>query len=54
MHSFNDPLADVLTGADVVVNAMPPHISDEDRKKTTAAIAATSSVKVYFMSEFGV
>ena len=54
IYSFQDSLTNVLDGADVVVNALPTHVSEEDKKKATAAVAATSSVKVYFMSEFGV
>ena len=53
VHSFQDALADVLAGADVVINAIPPHIPDEVKHRTTAAVAA-STAKVYFMSEYGV
>ena len=52
IHSFQESLDDVLAGADVVVNALPTHIPEEDKKKVTATVAA-SSAKVYFLSEFG-
>ena len=53
VYSFGEPLAHILSGADVVINALPTHIPEEDKKKAVTAVAA-SSPKVYFMSEFGV
>ena len=52
VHSVQEPLESVLEGVDVVVNALPTSVSEEDKTKVITAVAA-SSAKVYFLSEFG-
>ncbi|KAH9890553.1 NAD-P-binding protein [Cubamyces lactineus] len=46
-------LADAFAGADVVINALPTSMP-KDAKSQVAAAAVKSSVKVFFLSEFGV
>ena len=53
VHSFQESLLDVVAGADVIINAIPPHVPEEVKQRTNAALAACTA-KVYFMSEYGV
>ena len=50
--TFDRPLSDVFSGADVIVNALSGLIPEDYKKKVISAVAA-SSAKVYFLGEFG-
>lgn len=53
LHKMNESFDDVLSGVDVVVNALPTTIPDVTKKQLAAAVARANP-KVYFLSEFGV
>ena len=52
LFAFNDPLANVVAGADVVVNVLPSAAWMEINKQLVGAMLQ-AGVKVYFPSEFG-
>ncbi|RPD57559.1 NAD(P)-binding protein [Lentinus tigrinus ALCF2SS1-6] len=53
LHKTSESFDNVLSGIDVVVNALPTTIPD-DVKTELAAAVARANPKVYFLSEFGV
>ena len=52
IYRTTDSFDDVLSGIDIVINALPTFIPDEAKKQLLAAVARANP-KVYFMSEFG-
>ncbi|KAI0745962.1 hypothetical protein C8Q76DRAFT_765012 [Earliella scabrosa] len=53
LHSIDEPLDNLLTGVDVVVNCLPTAISDEYKTELTNA-SIRNGVKVFFLSEYGI
>ncbi|RPD57576.1 NAD(P)-binding protein [Lentinus tigrinus ALCF2SS1-7] len=52
LYKTSDSFDEVLSGVDVVVNALPTSIPEEAKKQLLAAIARANP-EVYFLSEFG-
>ncbi|RPD57558.1 NAD(P)-binding protein [Lentinus tigrinus ALCF2SS1-7] len=52
LYKASDSFDEVLSGVDVVINALPTFIPEEARKQLLAALVRADP-KVYFLSEFG-
>ncbi|KAI0689356.1 hypothetical protein C8T65DRAFT_711807 [Cerioporus squamosus] len=52
LYKTSDSFDDVLSGVDVVVNALPTFIPEEAKKQLLDAVVRANP-KVYFLSEFG-
>ena len=52
MRSLSEPPEDVFSGADVVVDALPPQVAGDYRERIPGALLR-ANVKVYFLSEYG-
>ena len=52
MRSLSEPVDDIFSGVDVVIDALPPHIQGDYRQRIPEALLR-QKVKVYFLSEYG-
>ncbi len=53
MRALSEPIDDVFSGADVVIDALPPQVAGDYRERIPGALLR-QNVKVYFLSEYGV
>ena len=52
MRSLSEPPEDVVSGADVVVDALPPQVAGDYRERVLKALVR-ENVKLFFLSEYG-
>ncbi|PIL35924.1 hypothetical protein GSI_01584 [Ganoderma sinense ZZ0214-1] len=53
VRPLSEPVEDVFSGADVVIDALPGHLAGDYRERILGALVR-KNVKVYFLSEYGI